>query len=300
MDFEKAQQSINRLDSRLGNPIAITKRALERFGENRAAEAAASISYYTIFSLFPLLIFTVTAFSFFVDTEMVIQKLTELTQYLPIPTATIVAEVEHVLDSRGAFNLIALIGFLWAASGVFNTLVLNLDRAFQTVERRSVVKRRLVAIAMVFGIVMILMIVFVAATLLDLSLLSRIFHAENFPQVNALLQNAYTSLLPYVLRFFIIWLLYTVPPARHVNGWAAVISALFASLAWRIATSGFAWYLNSGLARYDLVYGSLGAIIVFLTWIYLSAWILLFGAFLTEAIDHHLASRRAASASISL
>ena len=296
MDAEKVHRFMDRLNSSIRIPVSIVKRALARYNENRAAEAAASISYYTIFSLFPLLIFTVTAFSFFVDTEMVIQKLTELTQYLPIPTATIVQEVEHVLESRGAFNLIALIGFLWAASGVFNTLVLNLDRAFQTVERRSVVRRRLVAIAMVFGIVMILMLVFVAATLLDLSLLSRIFQAENFPQINALLQSAYTSLLPYFLRFLIIWLLYSVTPARHVNGWAAVISALLASLAWRIATSGFAWYLNSGLARYDLVYGSLGAIIAFLTWIYLSAWILLFGAFLTEAIDHHLASRRAASA----
>jgi len=99
--------------------------------------------------------------------------------------------------------------------------------------------------------------------------------------------------LPYLLRFFIIWLLYVVIPVRRVNGWAAFISALVASLAWRLATSGFAWYLTSGLAKYDLVYGSLGAIIAFLTWIFLSAWILLYGAYLMEAIDYQLASRRA-------
>ena len=293
MDLEKARQMINRLDSMTGNPIAIIKRSLERFDENRAAEAAASISYYTIFSLFPLLIFTVTAISFFVDTEVVIQKLTELTQNLPIATGSIVQEVEQVLEARGAFNLVALVGFLWSASSMFNTLVLNLDRAVKTVGRRNVVKRRLVAIAMVVGTVIVLLFLFFAATLLDLSLFSDIFQAEYYPQLSALLQNAYASLLPYFLRLFIIWLLYAVIPVRRVNGWAAFIAALAASLAWQVATSGFAWYLNSGLAKYDLVYGSLGAIIAFLTWVFLSAWILLFGAYLMEAIDHQLASRRA-------
>jgi len=180
MDLEKARQVINRFDSMTGNPIAIIKRSLERFDENRVVEAAASISYYTIFSLFPLLIFTVTAISFFVDTEVVIQKLDELTQYLPIATGSIVQEVEHVLEARGAFNLVALIGFLWSASSMFNTLVLNLDRAVKTVGLRNIVKRRLIAIAMVVGIVMVLLFLFFAATLLDLSLLSRLFQAGNY------------------------------------------------------------------------------------------------------------------------
>ena len=295
MDLEKARQAINHLDSKTGNPIAIINRALGRFGENRAAEAAASISYYTIFSLFPLMIFTVTAISYFVDTEAVIQRLAELTQYLPMASGAIIQEFEQVLEARGTFNLIALIGFLWAASGVFNTLVLNLDLAFKTAQRRNVVQRRLVAIAMVVAIVMILLFLFFAVSLLDLSLLSHFFQAESFPRINAFLQNAYTKVVPYFLRLFVVWLLYRMTPAGRVNGWAAVFSALIVSLAWGLVSSGFAWYLSSGLSRYDVIYGSLGAIIAFLTWVYLSAWILLFGAYLTEAIDNQIATRRAAS-----
>jgi len=62
-------------------------------------------------------------------------------------------------------------------------------------------------------------------------------------------------------------------------------AALAAALAWELSTNGFTWLLSSGLVHYELVYGSLGAIIALLFWIYLISWILLFGAYLTAAID---------------
>jgi membrane protein len=81
-------------------------------------------------------------------------------------------------------------------------------------------------------------------------------------------------------------------PSAKVNGWAAFWGSLVASLAWGLTTTGFSWYLSSGLARYDLIYGSLGAIMAFLTWVYLSALIILLGAYLTEAIDYRAISRQ--------
>ena len=245
---------------------AIFSMSIKRFGDNKSGEAAASISYYTIFSLFPLLILTVTAISYFLDPQVVISRLTEWTVKLPIASETIVQEVEHVLQARGAFNIVGLIGFLWAASGVFDLLVLNMDYAFRTSARRKFLHRRLVAFAMMM-VVVVMLITFFAATLLDLSLLSRIFHAEGYPRINALLDNAYTNLLPYLVRLLILWLIYTVTPGRRVNGWAALVAAMIASLSWRVVTSAFEWFLTSGLATYDMVYGSLGAIIAFLTWI---------------------------------
>jgi membrane protein len=66
---------------------------------------------------------------------------------------------------------------------------------------------------------------------------------------------------------------------------AAFWGALVAAVAWELVTDAFTWVLSSGLIHYELVYGSLGAIIALLFWIYLISWILLYGAYLTAAID---------------
>jgi membrane protein len=61
--------------------------------------------------------------------------------------------------------------------------------------------------------------------------------------------------------------------------------ALIASIAWQLATEGFSWYLASGLARYEVIYGSLGGVVALLFWAYLSNMIAIFCAHLTSAID---------------
>jgi membrane protein len=59
---------------------------------------------------------------------------------------------------------------------------------------------------------------------------------------------------------------------------------MLASLAWELAKQAFAWYLSSGFAKYDLVYGSLGAVVALMFWIYIGSWIVFFGAHLSAVI----------------
>ncbi|HKJ39496.1 MAG TPA: YhjD/YihY/BrkB family envelope integrity protein, partial [Anaerolineales bacterium] len=79
--------------------------------------------------------------------------------------------------------------------------------------------------------------------------------------------------------------LYRWAPATNVRWSATFWGALAASVLWRAATAGFGWYVSSGLGRYQLVYGSLGAIVALLFLIYIVSSITLFGAHLSAAID---------------
>ncbi len=86
--------------------------------------------------------------------------------------------------------------------------------------------------------------------------------------------------------------MYRWVPTVHVPWYASFWGALAASIGWKAVSTGFAWYLGSGFARYQLVYGSLGAIVAFLFLIYIIALITLFGAHLTAAVDHLGQERR--------
>jgi membrane protein len=87
-----------------------------------------------------------------------------------------------------------------------------------------------------------------------------------------------------LVTFVLFFILYRWVPNFPVPWPAAASSALLAAVAWNAFARAFSWYLGSGLAQYDLVYGSLGAIVALLYWIYWSSWIILFGAHLSAAL----------------
>lgn len=88
------------------------------------------------------------------------------------------------------------------------------------------------------------------------------------------------------LTIFLLFLaLYRWVPNTSVHWIVAIWGALAASIAWKVATAGFNWYLSSGMGSYSLVYGSLGAIVALLFLIFIVSMITLFGAHLSAAID---------------
>jgi membrane protein len=99
-------------------------------------------------------------------------------------------------------------------------------------------------------------------------------------------------MIPWLLTFLLFQGLYRWIPNTEVKWSEAFWGALFATTAWEVTKSGFKWYISSGLASQQLVYGSLGAVIALLLWIYLSSLIMLLGAHLTAAITHYNKSKQ--------
>jgi membrane protein len=81
----------------------------------------------------------------------------------------------------------------------------------------------------------------------------------------------------------------------NVRASAAARGALISSVSWKIATALFSLYIRSGFGRYEMIYGSVGALVAFLFLIYILATVTLFGAHLTSAMDRKLKLDRATS-----
>jgi membrane protein len=276
------------LDERSGHFPSLLRDTVESFGKARGAEAAAGMAYYTFFSLFPLLLAVIAAGSYFLEREQVYQQVVSLIhETFPLAQDLIERNIQRVLELRGAVGLIGLVGALWSASGVFTILSRNINRAWPKAEPRSFFQRRLVALAMIAALSIPLALSFLASTFLTLLAQWQIPLLGGVAIYETTLWKLLSNLVPWLVALLLFLALYRWIPKTTVDWINAVWGALFAALAWQGGTYVFSWYLSSGLARYEWVYGSLGALAALLFWIYVSSWILLFGAHLSAAVGRH-------------
>jgi membrane protein len=298
----RVKELYQRADRVSGNRLDILKDAIRTFIITRAGQASASIAYYVIFSLFPLLLVLISAGSFFLDSEQVYLKVTQLVQQA-IPATSydwIVQNLHHILQQRGTVGMVGLMTLLWAASGGFICLAYNINLAWLEAPQRNFFQGRLVGLQMIAALSGLFFITLILDTI------TGILHLLNLPFVPILSLDVwkwFSGIFSAVVIFMLFFLLYDWVPTVNVTGRAALWGALTASVAFKVATSLFAWYVRSGFSQYELVYGSVGTLVAFMFLVYILSTVTLFGAHLTAAIDrrtklHQTAGMVASSAEI--
>lgn len=280
------------VDRMLGGTLSIVAGAIQSFSQAHAAEAAASIAYYALFSFFPLLIFLIGSVSSVLENEPVQQMVLDtVEQTLPTAQGLVKENIERVLRVRGTVQIAGTVGLLWSASAVFTVLAHNINRAWHTAEDRNFLFGRLVALAMIASLTGLLVLWIIFTTIFNLLPLFEI------PIAGIIIYDTFiweflSRLIPWLVIFVTFLNLYRWIPNTKVRWWEAIWGAGVAAVGWELANSAFGWYLTSGLASYQLVYGSLGALVALMLWIYLSSLIVLFGAHLSATIANHTRLRQ--------
>lgn len=261
--------------------------ALKRFGQEHAPEAAASMAFYTLFSLFPLILIVVAANSFLLESLHVQEKILEtILKFFPVASHQIIStNMQQILQARGAVGIVGLIALVWAATCVFTTLVHNLNRAWIDAPAQNIFRARLTAFLIIIFFVVLLPLFFLAKAAIHLIVS---WNVQLTGSINILyFRTILSNIIIYIFICMTLMILYRWIPKTKVKWSEAFGGALFAVIAEEAATSAFSWFLSSGLSRYNLVYGSLGALISFMTWIYIINLIVLFGAHLSAAIGQN-------------
>jgi membrane protein len=279
-------QRLNRATGGLADLVRVT---LKRFSQARGAEAAASISYYALFSLFPLVLVLVAVAGFVIRSGDAYQTAFNLI-YQIIPTSRNVIErnLDVILNRRATIGIIGLIGAVWSATGFFNTLIRNIDRAWLEIKPENMIRTRLKALALVGMTVSLLALSLVSTALVNLVQLIDQRFLVNFSLEGSATWSILTRLVPFVFSFLMFIVLYRWIPNARVRWRACLWGALWTSMAWELSKTGFETYISSGVAQFQLVYGSLGAVVGLMLYIYLSSNIILLGAHLTATIDQRL------------
>ncbi len=296
---QRLEAGFARADGASRGWLGVLRRTLDRFAAARGAQAAAALSYYALFSLFPLAILLITALGFLIDPDAA-QQLIGIALQRILPDAQGIQEfvfdsLSSIFASRGQVTLISLVALLWAASGVFTNLTFNVDLAWSENGRPNPFTARLMGLLMVVVVyVGLVALLLSSATLGVLSMLpAALMRWLGFS--GQIAQAWSVRAIPLAISLMIFFGLYKWVPRVRVPWSIALSGALFATLATQVLNLGFTWYLNSGLARYESLYGPLTTIIVLLLWFYLTVSILLVGAHFCAAMAQRRKARGAGS-----
>ncbi len=275
-----------------GWPTLLVRTGLA-FDQDEGAVVSRSIAYYALFSLFPLLLVLISVASSILADEEALRTIIELLERtLPISADLARESVEQALAAKGTVNVIAGLGLLWSATGVFTAMYRAVNKAWGNPKSRLFLKEKLFGLA----VVLIVGLILLGSTLLSTaaSVLQKwdgtIFGWQPFssPEVAAL-WGKLSTFVPPVISVVTFIILYRTIPLNRVTWRDVWLGGLIAGLIWEAARQIYAWYL-ANVATYSLIYGSVGVIIGFLLWAYLSAMILLIGA---EFTAQHTAWRKA-------
>ena len=264
--------------------------AVRKFGEHNCGQLAASISYYVLFSIFPLLIFFVAVVGIFLNESAQRDVVDEVMSVFPLSEESGRKEVTDAVDavsgsSGQALGFLGLLGMGWAASGMFGAVRRSLNVIYHEQEfSRPFVQSKLVDLSLVLGVG-----IFFASSIFVTGAL-RVIRArsENLAAVGDLSEElgwVWTLgilAIPFLFSFAAFTFLYAVVPAKNGTLRSAIPGAIIAALAFELVKNLFGYYVQN-FSNFDVVFGSLGAVAAFLFWVFISAQILLFGAELSRA-----------------
>ncbi|MYA02542.1 MAG: YihY/virulence factor BrkB family protein [Chloroflexi bacterium] len=263
----------------------LAKRSVSEFLDDHCAQLAASMSYYVFFSLFPLAILVVSIAGVLLTDDSLREEVVDgLFELLPLQSGAGKEDLEQLIepiaDGRSAVGVISVLGLIWAATGMMSALRFSLDSAWDLEFRRPFVRGKLVDLGLVLGVGGLLTISIGATAVLQVGTDVSDSVSDSLGPFGAEATGFFrlvTVLLPFLLTWTTFTIIYKVVPSVTTRVRDVVAGALVGALLFEALKHGFAFYLRN-FSNYDAVYGSLGAAIALLFFVYLAACVLLFGA----------------------
>ncbi|PAE41268.1 YihY/virulence factor BrkB family protein [Bacillus sp. 7884-1] len=246
-----------------------------RIEEDDIPGLSAQLAYFFLLSLFPLLIFIFTLLPYLPIQHHDI--LGGIADFAPPQTMELIEKnVNYVMNNRnGGLLSFGVIGTIWSASNGIHALVRAFNKAYNVKESRSFIVSRAMAIVLTIGMIF----VFIVAVLLPIFgreigifLFSYLGFKLEFLRIWEMLRLVISA----VILFLIFTGLYWIAPNVKLRCRSAFPGAGFATVGWILSSYALSFYVSK-FNNFSLTYGSIGAIIVLLIWLYISGFIIILG-----------------------
>jgi membrane protein len=268
----------------------LARRVVRKIQQDDCLGRAAQLAYYFLFALFPFFLVLTTLLGYLPIPNLLDRLMDMLGQMLPGEALQLVQDNLHELVSgeRGGLLSFGLLAALWTSSSALTAIMDSLNRAYDVEEGRPFWKVRGLAILLTVGlsafiIVSIVLLTFgpqIGGWIADQMGLGRVFQMA----WNVLRWPVIVGLL--IVAMALVY--YLAPDVEQQWQWITP-GSIVAVLGWLLASLGFSYYVNQ-FGSYNATYGSIGAVIVLLTWMYVSGFFVLVGGEINAEIEHASAS----------
>ena len=248
---------------------------LRDFSNNNGPNMAAGLAYFALFSLFPLsLIFMALIGLFLVDQDDQIKFVNTLQGFIPVSGEYLSETIGGVVENRGPISLIGFVGLSWSGLAVFSAVRRGINHAWGIGNTPHAVKGRVTDLLMLIGMGLGAIVIFILS--------AKLFEIPKLGDWLSLVGGGIpgktiVSLLSLSVSFLVLLLICKYLPQRKVAWGDVWLGALSGGIGLECGKNAFAWYV-SNFGNFNVVYGSLGALMAVLLWVYLAATILLLTA----------------------
>ena len=263
-------------------------RAAKEALDDQITDMAAALAYYSFLAIPSILLVALGVFTLFADAEAINSLLEKFGQVMPADAVDLLGDsLRRLGENDGGSAVMAIVGLLlafWTTTGAATAFMRALNRAYDQEETRGFLRQRLVALAIVAVLLVAFALVF-SLLVLGPALSGWVGAAVGLEEVLSWLWwVAQWPVLLVGLLLAFATVLYLGPNAEHPRWQFITPGALFAVVVWLLVSGLFAVY-TATFASYNKAWGSLAAVIVMLTWLWLTGCALLFGAEINAEVE---------------
>jgi membrane protein len=264
----------------------LVKRVVRSVYENNCLGQAAQLAYYFLFALFPFLLFLTTLLGYLPLPNFMNELQAVLAGVMPGETLALMQDNVHGLiqNQRGGLLSFGIITALWTSSSAVMAIMDNLNRAYGVKEGRPLWK--------VWGLALLLVLGLSVFLLLSLILLmfgpyigSWLARQVGLGNVFELVWNILRWPVIVMLLIFTMAIIYYMTPDVEQEWKWITPGSIVAMTAWILTSLGFSYYV-ANFGSYNKIYGSIGTVIVLMTWMYLLGFFILLGGEINAEIEH--------------
>ena len=260
--------------------VGVVYRGIKRALADNVTNLAAAVAYYAFLAIPSALLVAVGAFSVFAGPDAINNVLDHLSPVMPASAVTLIGDtLTRTTQAQSGGLVMIVVGFLlalWTLSGAMQTVMWALTAAYERDETRGFVRKRLIAVTLIFCVVVSFALVFVLLVLGPDASRWVGSAVGNTTLVRWVWWTAEWPILLVGLMTMFAIVLYLAPNVVPRKWQFITPGAVFAVVVWLVASGLFAVY-TSNFSTYNKAWGSLAAVIIMLTWLWVSALALLVG-----------------------
>lgn len=266
---------MNKINSRIRRKINLLIHLIVKIRKDDVFALSSQLAYYLMLSFFPFILFLITLVGFSrLSSAEVLNGLAGLLPQSIVDLTT--STVMDIFDNQYTGLLgVSILLMIWTSSSAFRAVIKGVNKAYDFKERRSFIKRVFISM---MGILALAIIIILSLSMLVFGDVISQYIRNVIPFYKAFLfiWNMFRYAFVFIVMIFIFAGIYCMAPAKRLKSKEVIPGAIFSTFGWIIVSFGFSFYINN-FGNYSRFYGSLGAVFILMTWLFLISMIFILG-----------------------